>query len=326
MNDKMINDLQLKDTAEGYYTIKDAHIAKTKKGDNYIRITIQDNSGSMQGNIFDSDAKGYDVDEWNAKGFVKAKFHVSMYNDKLQANFEEIEGVNKSDIPDLGLLIPAAPLPQEVMKRELTALIDSIQDPDYSYMVKQVLGLNYISERFDVIPGGKSMHHDYLFGLLYHTYRMAKSADALCTVYTDANRDLLLAGTILHDVGKVLEFEINSNGLVETYSSYGNLLGHLYMGANLIGTTKPDETCSSEYNEKRLLLQHMLLSHHGIPEYGAVKRPCFFEAYLLHAIDLIDSRADMFDSVEKNLKPGECSSKIFALETCVYKPNLKEEE
>lgn len=323
MNDRTIVDLKENDVLEGYFVIKECRVAKTKKGDDYIRITIADKSGSIQGTIFNIESKGYNADEWNQKGFVKACFKVGSYNDKPQANFDWIEGVNQDEVEDISLILQAAPLEQEFMMNELMTLINNIEDVDYKYIVKSIYGKKMLMDAFKKIPAGKSMHHDYIYGLLYHTYRMANAAVALSGVYTSANKDLLVAGTVLHDVGKVMEFEINSNGLVENYTKYGNLLGHLYMGANFVGSLRPDETCTKDFNEKKLLLQHMLLSHHGIPEYGAVKIPSFFEAYLLHAIDLIDSRADMFENTSKTLKPGESSSRIFGLDTCVYKPDIE---
>ncbi len=311
------------DIVDGYFVIKELRVATSKKGDEYIRITLGDKTGSIAGTIFD--LRDIDVEEWMENGFVKAYFRVGTYNDKPQANFESIESVSKEDVDDLSQLIETAPLSKECMIQEIQAMIDGIEDVDYKYMVNEIYQSEGLMSLFTNIPAGKTMHHDYLYGLLYHTYRMSKAALALASVYTNANKDLLLAGTLCHDIGKVYEFDLNSNGLVEEYSKYGNLLGHIYMGANYIARMNGDISCSCDFKEKKLLLQHMLLAHHGKLEYGAVKVPSIFEAYLLHTIDLIDSRADMFEHTLMGLEPGQSSAKVFGLETCVYKPDLKEE-
>ena len=132
-----------------------------------------------------------------------------------------------------------------------------------------------------------SMHHDLRGGLLYHSYRMVKAADALCGVYTDLDRELLLCGTALHDIGKVWEYKTSISGDA-AFTASGVLFGHLYMGAALI----KGFTADGNYNKEKVqLLIHMILSHHGTQEWGAVSCPAIPEAFALHYIDDLQERS-----------------------------------
>lgn len=166
---------------------------------------------------------------------------------------------------------------------------------------------------------GKSVHHNIRGGLLYHTYTMLQSASQLYKVYKNIlplDRDLLFAGVILHDIGKVRELSCSSIMSID-YTPDGNLLGHLFIGAEMVGE------CAKKLGlpeEKTLLLQHMLLSHHGKREMGAVTLPAIPEASILHHVDCMDAEMYMFRSAREETKPGEMSDRLFALDCRVYNP------
>ena len=131
------------------------------------------------------------------------------------------------------------------------------------------------------------------------------------------NRDLLLAGTLLHDIAKIREFRLSSLGMVKDYSVEGQLLGHLVMGAQEIAEVAAELNIPQE---KSVLLQHLVLSHHGEPEFGAAVRPMCAEAELLHLIDMMDSRMEIYAETLAEMEPGSFSGRIFALEKKIYKP------
>ena len=167
------------------------------------------------------------------------------------------------------------------------------------------------------IPAAKSVHHGFLSGLLMHTHNMLKTADYLSKLYGDTvDRSLLLAGVCLHDLGKEREFQYSELGLVTEYSVEGELLGHLVMGAQEIG-----DACGelSVPEEKAVLLKHLILSHHGEPEFGAAVRPICAEAELLSLIDKIDSRMEIYRENLETLDVGEFSQRIFALDNKIYR-------
>ena len=170
---------------------------------------------------------------------------------------------------------------------------------------------------FERIPAAKSVHHAFLGGLLMHTANMMKLADFLAELYRDTiDRSLLLAGTLLHDMAKEQEFVFSQLGLATDYSVKGQLLGHLVMGAQ--EAARVAETLHVP-EEKSVLLQHLILSHHGEPEFGAAVRPLCAEAELLSLIDAVDSRMEIYRETYDTMDAGTFSPRIFALEKKVFK-------
>ena len=149
-----------------------------------------------------------------------------------------------------------------------------------------------------------------------HTWYMLRTADFLAGLYKDViNRDLLMAGTLLHDFAKAEEFAFSELGLVTEYSTKGQLLGHLVMGAQQVAKAAEELGVPED---KSVLLQHMLLSHHGQPEFGAAVLPQCAESELLSMIDMIDSRMEIYQEAMEETPVGEFSKRIFALEKRIY--------
>lgn len=198
----------------------------------------------------------------------------------------------------------------------------------YSEIVKNILKDN--KEKLLIWGAGHSMHHNIRGGLLYHTYRMTKAAAFLTSVYNkepsmlhgcrDINTELLVAGTILHDIGKLWELETNQFGASE-YTVMGRLMGHAFIGAELVGKYASKSKIPAE---DVMLLQHLILSHHGRFEYQAVVLPAIPEAMILHEIDMIDSRMYMFESQANEIEPGTMTgSWAKGLEQNVYRPSWR---
>ncbi|MBR1750332.1 MAG: HD domain-containing protein [Ruminococcus sp.] len=214
-----------------------------------------------------------------------------------------------------------APLDRYKMYDEILDLVRSCADDlggtvtPVSELTEKILNDN--KDNFIRSTAAVGMHHNFLGGLVYHTYRMVKSADALSGVYTDLDRELLICGAALHDIGKIWEYNTHKMGDAD-YSSTGVLFGHLHMGAALIKRAAEDGNYSME---KVKLLTHMILSHHGRQEWGAVVPPATPEAFVLHFIDNIDARVNMCEKEYETLAPGEITDKKpFGLEGRIYKP------
>jgi 3'-5' exoribonuclease len=179
--------------------------------------------------------------------------------------------------------------------------------------------LQEYGEQVRTIPAAKSVHHSFLNGLLMHTLSMLKAADFLAAQYSEViDRNLLIAGTLLHDFAKCDEFTTSPLGLVTDYSVKGQLLGHPVMGAQAVACAAAKLNIPEE---KSALLQHMILSHHGEPEYGAAVRPVCAESELLSYIDMIDSRMEIYRETLSETPVGEFSQRIFALDRKVYHHN-----
>ena len=195
------------------------------------------------------------------------------------------------------------------------ALLESIEDADYRAVALELLRRH--EAKFASIPAAKSVHHGFLQGLLMHTGNMMKLADFLTGLYADTvDRSLLLAGTFAHDLQKETEFVLSDLGLAVEYSVKGQLLGHLVMGAQEVAEVA---RALGTPEEKSVLLQHVVLSHHGEPEFGAAVVPMCAEAELLSYIDKVDSRMEIYREAFEGLHPGEFSGRIFALEKRIYK-------
>ncbi len=309
---KWIADMEAGDELEGFYVLKTAQSKTSNSGKPFLAGAVADRSGVIDIKIWDYAGPLGGQDEGSV---VKLRGSVSEYRGTLQLIVTRIRRAQENDSYDLSELVPAAPIGAAAGWEELLELAESIRDSDYRAVCRKLLEQN--GERFQMLPGGKSMHHSFLNGLLMHTLYMARTAEYLAGLYGDiVDRDLLLAGTILHDVAKCREFVTSPLGLVTEYSVPGELLGHLVMGAQAVAEAARELGVAEE---KSLLLQHMLLSHHGEPEFGAAVRPMCAEAELLSLIDLVDSRMEIYREALEETETGRFSKRVFALDKKIFR-------
>ena len=314
-----VTDMALGDEIEGFYLLSAASQRTTNSGKPYLTGTISDRSGSME--LVAWDFPGGIGPEDNGR-VVKLRGKVSEYRGGRQFSAQRIRLADVNDRYELSELVPTAPIDLEAALAEVEALIASMTDDDYRRMAKEMLRRH--RERFTRIPAAKSAHHGFLGGLLMHTANMLRTADFLAGQYAEVvNRDLLLCGTLLHDLAKEREFDFSPLGLAVDYSLEGQLLGHLVMGAQEAARAAEELGLPQE---KAVLLQHLILSHHGEPEFGAAVRPMCAEAELLHLVDMIDSRMEIYAETFQSMPAGSFSGKVFALDRKIYKPTDRETE
>ena len=309
---KWVADMEAGDDVEGFYILKTAQIKTTNTGKSFLAGSIADRSGVIEVKMWDYAGPLGAQDEG---GVFKIRGSVSEYRGALQFIISRIRPAEEGDNYDLGELVPTAPIDAGAAWQELLGMVESIQDPDYRAVSQEILQKD--GELFQRLPGGKSVHHSFVNGLLMHTLYMARTADFLAGLYQEVvDRDLLLAGVILHDVAKCREFVTSPLGLVTEYSVSGELLGHLVMGAQAVAEAA---RALEMPEEKSLLLQHMILSHHGEPDFGAAVRPMCAEAELLSLIDLVDSRMEIYKENLEETDVGKFSKRIFALDKKIYR-------
>lgn len=225
----------------------------------------------------------------------------------LEQYRESIEG--EGDIKDY---VSAAPFDAEAMYEYILNVAKDIKIQSYRKVIFEIYESN--KDKILYWSAAKSVHHNIRSGYLYHTLRMLQSALSLANIYR-VNKDLLFAGIILHDIGKLRELCTDALGSAE-YSLKGNLLGHLYLGCHMI-----DEVCRDEEDEEEiLLLKHIIASHHGLREWGAIANPQIPEAFLVHYLDKIDADMYQCDKALEQTPYGAFSDKIFGLGTKLYKP------
>ena len=292
---------------EGFYLLKSAFPKVTVSGKPFLTAVLADESGTIEAKVWDYSGP---IGERDAGKVIKVRGSVSDYRGALQVTVDKLRLAAEDDHVDVSRLVRVAPIDRAGAYADITRLVSTLEDADYRAVCEEMLRRH--EDSFRTIPAAKSVHHSFLSGLLMHTYNMLRLADFLAAQYADSvDRSLLLAGTLLHDFGKEREFTFSELGLVTDYSTKGQLLGHLVMGAQ--ETAEVAEMLGIP-EEKSVLLQHLLLSHHGEPEFGAAVLPQCAEAELLSLIDQIDSRMEIYREALAPLKSGEFSQRIFALD------------
>ena len=292
---------------EGFYLLKSAFPKVTVSGKPFLTAVLADESGTIEAKVWDYSGP---IGERDAGKVIKVRGSVSDYRGALQVTVDKLRLAAEDDHVDVSRLVRVAPIDRAGAYADITRLVSTLEDADYRAVCEEMLRRH--EDAFRTIPAAKSVHHSFLSGLLMHTYNMLRLADFLAAQYADTvNRSLLLAGTLLHDFGKEREFTFSDLGLVTDYSTRGQLLGHLVMGAQEVAEVAESLAIPEE---KSVLLQHLLLSHHGEPEFGAAVLPQCAEAELLSLIDQIDSRMEIYREALAPLKSGEFSQRIFALD------------
>ena len=297
---------------EGYYVIDNIQIKTSVSGSTYVSAKVSDASGSVDAKLWNFNGGIVETDSGKV---VKLRGEVTEFKGNPQFNIQRIRLANEHDEYNLKELVPSAPLYEESAVQEILQLISTMQDEDYRGISEALLRKHM--DTFRVIPAAKSVHHAFLNGLLMHTLNMLRTADFFAELYAEViDRDLLLAGTLLHDFGKLREFTCSQLGLVTDYSVEGKLLGHLYMGAQEVAALASEREMPAE---KSMLLQHLILSHHGQPEFGAVVPPQCAESELLSYIDMVDSRMEIYAETLSMTPEGRFSNKVFALDKAVFR-------
>ena len=310
---KLIAELHTGDDVEGFYVLKDAFLKTTAAGKPFLSGVLADRSGVIDLKVWDySGPIGARPDDIGR--VVKIRGQVSEFKGAPQLTAGRIRMADGNDQYDLSALVPTAPIDADARVAEIERMIDSMEDREYQSVARTMLARHL--DAFRSIPAAKSVHHSFLSGLLMHTSNMLRLADFLAGLYGEIiDRSLLLTGTLLHDFAKEREFVFSDLGIVTDYSTKGQLLGHLVMGAQ-----EAAEVCSEVGvpEEKSVLLQHLILSHHGEPEFGAAVRPMCAEAELLSYIDLIDSRMEIYAENLPDVPVGTFSNRIFSLDKKIY--------
>ena len=307
-----VSAIALNDEIEGFYILKSANPKVTANGKPFLTGALSDRTGVMEMKVWDYVGPLTAADEGKV---VKVRGTVGEFRGTPQFTASRIRLAAADDQVDPASLVPTAPIDREAAMAALQKWAASIEDEDYRAVAEAMLERH--GQALERIPAAKSVHHAFLGGLLMHTANMMKLADFLAELYRDAiDRSLLLAGTLLHDMAKEQEFVFSQLGLATDYSVKGQLLGHLVMGAQ--EAARVAETLHVP-EEKSVLLQHLILSHHGEPEFGAAVRPLCAEAELLSLIDAVDSRMEIYRETYDTMDAGTFSPRIFALEKKVFK-------
>lgn len=303
------------DAFEGFYVIKEASFQTAVNGKNYIRLTLSDASGSVGGNVWDANKEIFA--DCPAGSVVKVQAQAESYKGRQQIRIGRMRPAHSSEV-DFDSFLPRSKRDAEEMRRELLAHVESIKDKDYLALAEAFFGDKALLERFLRSPAARDVHHAYLGGLVEHTLSMAAMAAGFAAAGS-VNRDLLLLGVLLHDVGKTEEL---SAKLSIEYTDRGKLIGHLSIGAEMCA-----ERAAGIPNFPRTklhLVQHLILSHHGRYEYGSPVLPKIPEAFALHHIDNLDAKVMTANRLLSGIQDPESHWTEYnrALETALFRAEL----
>ena len=283
----------------------------TNSGAPYLSFVLQDQSGSIDAKLWD--AKDDLLGGVEAGKVVLVSAEVLKYRNALQLriyNLTKLED-NQFDPSDY---VMATDLSLEFMQKRIHETLSSMQDVVYRDVCTSII--EDLQEKLYSYPAAAKNHHDFVGGLATHMISMLDLGEAFCTLYPMLNRDLLLAGILLHDLGKIDEL---SGPILTEYTVEGKLVGHISIMQSKVA--EKAKALGYQDSEQVTLMRHMILSHHGEYEFGSPVLPMVMEAEMLTFIDNVDARMNMFAKALESVKPGEWTPRIFPLENrSFYKP------
>lgn len=283
--------------------IKELAEKKDKNGNGFLDMTV-----------IGSDKKEYPAKVWRFENngqfevgeVIEIEYTVDSYKGKPQLTINMIKKGPEEMIKEF---VPASEYDGKTVFSILLSKVNNFSDNDLKQIVSAIMLKN--RDRLEVYPAAYRLHHAIVGGLMLHTASIVEMAEKVCTVYPNVNRELLLSGAILHDVAKTFEMETAKTGLCSGYSVGGELIGHLVKGAMYIEETAKELGIE---NEKVTLLEHMVLSHHGVPEYGSPIRPMFLEAEILSTLDSLDATIFEINNATNKIEPGKFTERQWALD------------
>lgn len=282
-----------------FFVVEEKQLRMAKTGTAFLTLKLADKSGRIAGRIWERADEMAQAIAPQSVVFVRGRS--DLFRDELQLQIREISPVPLNEI-DRADFLPVGPSDPEKLMEELRRLASSLKKGPFQRLLRQVMSDSYLMERFKLAPAAKSMHHAYLGGLLEHSVAVAQLVAQLTTFYGDLKRDLLVTGAVLHDIGKIDEFVYD---LAIDYSIPGRLLGHMVLGVGIL-----EEKIRSLRNfpeEDALLLEHLILSHHGDLAMGAVKLPMTREAFVLHFADDLDAKMNSLSRILADSRDGDAA-------------------
>jgi len=295
---QFVDQLKEGDRLDDFFLVKTARLAETRAGKPYLILEVADRSGEIGGPIWEQAEELQGI--CRIGQFVHLNGQVSSYQGKLQLKIDAVLAVDRTEV-DLADFVLVGSQDRATLARELQTLVASVKNPYLKKLLHSFFKKEPMWQRFQDSPAAKGIHHAYLGGLLEHSLSVAQVADTLAAHYAGVDRSLLLAGALLHDIGKVEEL-VMEVALID-YTPQGRLKGHLVMGSEMVAEAAahikdfPPELLTQ--------LQHLILSHHGRQEFGSPTVPMIIEAFVLSFADDLDAKMNLMEQLRKKIKdPG----------------------
>lgn len=321
---RTIAEMKPSERLDGIYSIANAQMGTTQKGKPYLRCLLGDSSGQASGRMWSIEEGMFR--RLPTDGFVWVEGETQAYQGELQIIIHRIDPHDPTP-EELRDILPASNRDPKEMFEQVKALLDTLKHPAMKALVETYLGDEFLMDGFRTAPAAVRLHHAYLGGLLEHTLTLMQLADVICPIYPKANRDIVMMGLFLHDLGKTRELYFDRGF---GYSDRGELIGHLVEGAIML-----HDKAQQMMSEKGVrlpagaltIMQHIILSHHEKPEYGSAKMPSSPEAVLVSLIDNLDAKTVMAMSAARPDRENEIAlggnftEKNWALGVKLYRPD-----
>jgi len=311
---------------EGVYAIVNPQLGTTRAGKPFLKCLLRDATGEIAARQWTFEESA--LNELDATGFVYVAGHSQQYNGQIQLILEDIRSVEVTP-EEIAALLPTSRYDINEMFQQVRDILATLEHPAMKALADAYLGDEEMMARFRMAPAAMSLHHAWIGGLLEHTLQLLRLANAMLPMYPTLNRDLVLMGLFLHDLGKTVELTWEKGF---DYTEDGNLIGHVVRGAIWL---QVKAAVAAKNSGQKLppaavrVLQHIILSHHGDPEFGAAKIPSTPEAIFVSILDNLDAKTQMGLTAarpdDEVLGPSDCgkdfTDKIYALLTRIYKPD-----
>lgn len=271
-------------TITSTFVVVSKQVKPKKTGEPYLALTLADRSGHLEGKMWDNVEEV--IEAFEQDDFVKIKGLVNKYKNRFQLTIHKLRKLGESEI-DFADYLPKTTKDVGELWRTLEEFISSFQNEQLKALVQAFMNDPEIAAAYRNAPAAKTLHHAYIGGLLDHVVSLFRSCDLLCRNYPQINRDLLLTGVFLHDIGKIHELSYSRSF---SYTTKGQLLGHMIIELEMLQAKIAQ--LPGFPDELKILIEHLIISHHGQYEFGSPKLPMFPEALMLHYLDDLDSKME----------------------------------
>ena len=289
------------------FVVASKQIKAKKTGEPYLALTLSDRTGQVEAKMWDNVAAV--LDGFEQDDFIKVKGLLNKYNGRYQITIHKLRRLEEHEV-DPADYLPKCPRDIEELWRDLSGFVATLQNPHLKALIEAFMSDAEIAAAYKTAPAAKTLHHAYIGGLLDHVVSLFRLCDLAVRNYPQINRDLLLSGAFLHDIGKIHEL---AYGRSFAYTTRGQLLGHMVIELEMLHTKIAEVPGFPD--GLKTLLEHLIISHHGQYEFGSPKLPMFPEALMLHYLDDLDSKMEsMRAHLERESGYGE--------EWTAYNPSL----
>jgi 3'-5' exoribonuclease len=320
MTHKFINEIEPGEAINDIYMVKEPILRSTTKGDLYIAMFLSDKTGQLNGRMWQASEEIYKA--LPKPGFVHIQGRSELYQNNLQIIVNNIAVVEPSKVcVDDFLAHTDRDIKQ--MFIELRSIVSQVKNPQLKALVEEFLTDRELMKKFCQAPGGVKLHHDYIGGLLEHTYDMLRVAVAILPLYPQVQADLVLAGIFLHDIGKTEEL---SYDMAFSYTDSGQLIGHIVKSLLMINQKADVLRTKGTQIDQAIIdaLGHIILSHHGQYEFGSPKLPATPEAFMVYYIDDLDAKLNQVASaIDNEMSDSNWTAWKSALQTRLYRKRIE---